>query len=95
MIQTESDVTADVDAVFDELECAGNTQLCPCEGDKAAWCETHSCGQGWLCRGHFKHYVDVLLPANSQAMARFGFAICPGCAQAFFDMDSYCKVYPL
>lgn len=86
-----TDVTADVEAVFDEMECCIDPDKNgPHDGDTAAFYECHSCKEGFICRGHLDLYVRERLPMQG----RSAFIRCIQCGELFYRQD-FDKVYPL
>lgn len=95
VIETLTDVSYHVDAVFDELECIIDTQIVDHSGDSAALLVWHGCFEGMICKSHYDAILSITIPKINGFINSGRSAKCGYCNQDFYCPDDFLKVYPL
>lgn len=96
MEMVKTDISSEVDAAFDEMECmADANRHGPHGGNVAALYERHGCEEGFLCRSHLEYYIHTVRPHNLRTIAELGYMYCELCNKVFTNIDDGEKVYPL
>lgn len=91
-METLTDVTSDVEAAFEDMECCMERKNHG--GNTAAYADLHGCCFGWICQSHYGTLLGELKYFR-QMMLVNGCITCPTCGCPFTDFESWMKVYPL
>ena len=90
----QTDINSLLEEAFEDCECCFDNEVSH-EGGKSAYFIGHGCVDGFVCRAHFRHLIDVVMPGDRRVLDRNGHITCAVCLQPFFSVDSFWKVYPL
>lgn len=95
-MNTLTDISSDVEAAFDEMECIfGPSWKVEHGGDKVAYFVGHGCLSGFICQSHMDYYLSTYGPLIIAKIELSNGGVCAKCDLRFHSVDEHHKVYPL
>lgn len=90
-----TDISSDIDSVFDEMKCVVPGKRIPHGDNRAAIIDWHGCLDGMICRAHYNFLLSDVLPLVEADLRIHGVARCGYCKKLFRSRDDFVRVYPL
>lgn len=95
-MNTLTDISSDVEAVFEEMECIfGQKWKVEHGGGKVAYYDGHGCSSGFICQSHMDFYLSTYRPLIVELCSHPGGSSCDRCKAIHQHVDEHHKVYPL
>ncbi|ASR75898.1 hypothetical protein J4U02_gp051 [Mycobacterium phage Aziz] len=91
-VEIDVDVESMINGAFEELECCSHRkEKIPCGGPIAGYQEFHTCIQGWLCKNHWDHGME-LYPIWRKKIEDTGEIGCALCLNRFKNIKSFIRL---